>query len=332
MKTRSILLGIASLAAGLSSALAQTAVTDPVGYITVNVAAKASGAAISAIAPTLVNKVEFAGTITAISATEITVSGTPFTASAFAPVGGKAKYYVEITSGAGEGAWTNIGGNTTSGLTTVDDMTPFAAVGATIKVRAHTTVAQFFGASNTAGLLSGADAGLADEVFFVDASSNQTTGVFYDGTGWFDADFNDAAGFPIEPQQGLLVKHKNATAVNFVHVGHVKTGKTMLSIYNGLNVTAIPQATGVTLGASNLFTGNAGTGLASGPDAGVADEVFVYSGGNAVSYFNDGTGWFDGDFNNASTVVLKEGTAAVIKRKGAGVDFPWVAPKQDVAP
>ena len=63
MKTRSILLGIASLAAGLTSALAQTAVTDPVGYITVELEGSTNG--YSAISPSLVNKVEFAGAVAA---------------------------------------------------------------------------------------------------------------------------------------------------------------------------------------------------------------------------------------------------------------------------
>ena len=76
----SLIIGAASLAVAAGSH-AQTATTDPVGYITVNVRGSASG--LSFISPSLVNKVEFAGTISAINATSITVSGTPFTADQF---------------------------------------------------------------------------------------------------------------------------------------------------------------------------------------------------------------------------------------------------------
>lgn len=331
MKHKLTILTGAGLLALTSLAGAQQATTDPVGYITINVAAKASGAAITPIAPTLVNKVEFSGTISAINATTITLNGAAFTANQFqastypdsSPL---YSYYVEVTSGTGEGAWTNISGNTANSITVVDDMTPFASVGATVKIRKHVTVAEVLGANNSAGLQGGEDAGTADEVFFVDASTKKTRSVFFESVSkvWSDADYNDAGNFPIEPQQGLLVKRKANTPVSFVRVGHVKTGKTLLAIYAGQNVVAVPRAVGVTLGASNLP-------LTPGDDAGVADEVFVYNNGEATSYFNDGTGLFDAEYQPGENVLLKEGTAVVIKRK-VNTDTNWSVPAETIAP
>ncbi|RYD28588.1 MAG: hypothetical protein EOP86_22900, partial [Verrucomicrobiaceae bacterium] len=62
----SLLVGLASLAA-LVGATAQTAVTDPVGYITTSLAPNAAGTTTGAdtlVSPTLVGKTEFAGVST----------------------------------------------------------------------------------------------------------------------------------------------------------------------------------------------------------------------------------------------------------------------------
>ena len=332
-----LLVGLASLAS-LVGVQAQSAVTDPVGYITIKVDAKPTGSTLTPISPSLVNKTEYAGVAATATATTITVTGTPFVASAYA--GGN--FYVEVTSGAGEGAWTNITANTTSALTIESNLTTFITAGtSTIKIRKHVTVADFFGATNTAGLKPGDDAGLADEVFFVNARTGKTTSVFYTGTGWSDADFADAGNFRIEPQQGLLVKRKLATPVSFIRTGYVKTGKTMLLVSKGTNVVGNPRAVGqtgvpassFTLGTSGLKTASNTTGLNPGADAGVADEVFFYTNGAATSFFNDGTDWVDADFNNGNGKVIVEGTALLIKRKGANATaFNWVVPAVTIAP
>jgi uncharacterized protein (TIGR02597 family) len=341
MKTNlSILAGAASLAALISGANAQTsAVTDPVGYITVNVAGSAASTTFSAIAPTLVNKVEYAGSIATISATSITVSGTPFTVGQFAA----SNYWVEITSGAGEGAWTNITGTpTTSSITLADDMTAFAAAGATIKIRKHVTVGEFLGATNTAGLLGGADPGLADEVVLVDNGTVPATVkvIFYDptpGAGWTDGDFNAATDVNIEPGQGVLVKHKTAASLSFVMTGHVKTGKSMIAAFPGTNVIGVPAAVGYALDATVASSGpsNLKSVVLPGADPGLADQIFVYGPtGVAKDYFYDNTpgsaGWYDGDFNLADTTVLKEGQGFVWKRKAGATN--WTAPAITIAP
>ena len=323
-----LLVGLASLAA-LVGVQAQTAVTDPVGYITITLNPSTSG--YSAISPTLVNKTEFAGVATTVTATTIGLTGTPLTAGAFA-----AGYWVEVTNGAGEGAWTNIIGNTASEITVVDNMTSFVTAGtSTIKIRKHVTVSDFFGATNSAGLLPGGDAGTADEVFFIEPGGNPalTTEVFYDGAGWTDLNFNPAATKPIEPGQGLLVARKTATPKSFVYTGYVKTGKSMIQVAQGANVVSIPSAVGYTLASSGLRgTGNSnGVGVTSGGDAGTADEVFLFDvSPTGISHFFD-TSWNDIDFNPAGTKVVKEGTAAYVIHKSPAPSYNWVAPAVVIA-
>jgi uncharacterized protein (TIGR02597 family) len=320
---------------------AQTAVTDPVGYITINVAGTAAATTYSAIAPTLVNKVEFSGVVTAISGDGKTLSLTGLTASAFGP-----NFWLEITNGTGEGAWTNIVSNSATGITVSDAMTTFVTAGTTtIKVRQHVTIAQFFGANNTAGLQGGADPGQADEVVFLGdrgvASQNVT--VFYDpgAPGWFNGDFAAADNLAIEPGVGMLIARKAHSNTSFVQVGHVKTGKSMTSVLQGPtaadfgeNVIGVRSAVGVTLAASNLFTGNNATGVRGGDDPGLADEVIQFVGGAPKTYFFDTTAnaWSDGDFAPAGSVVLAEGTGIYLIRKQAVGDFVWTAPAVTIAP
>lgn len=323
----SLLVGLASLAA-LVGAIADTAVTDPVGYITINVSGVTKG--YSAIAPTLVNKTEFAGVVSASTGTTLTLTGAALTANGFA-----SGYWVEVTNGTGEGAWTNITANTANTITVADNMSAFITAGtSTVKIRKHVTVADFMGASNSAGFKSGADAGAADEIFFLEPGGNpaQTTEVFFDGTAWNDLDFNPAATKPIEPGQGLLVARKVATPLSFVFTGYVKTGKTMAQVATGANVVAIPSAVGFTLDDSKLRTGSDTTGVAAGGDAGTADEVFLFdTSSTGVSHFFDGTAWNDIDFNPAGTKLMKEGTAAYVIRKAGRPSFNWVAPAVTVA-
>ncbi len=340
MKHNLSLLTGALLFAVAAGASAQTAVTDPVGYITINVAGSASGYTYSAIAPSLVNKVDFAGVVSAISPDGMTLTVSSLTDGAFA-----SGYWLEVTNGAGEGAWTNVSGNTATTISVVDSMTPFITAGTTtVKVRQHVTVAQFFGATNSAGLQAGADPGLADEVVFLGdrgvAAANVT--VFYDGSGWFDGNFSPADGMAIEPGQGLLIGRRAATNTSFVQVGHVKTGKSMTSGLAGPNagdfgenVIGIHSAVGIKLKDSDLFTGTDATGVHPGDDPGLADEVVQFVGGVPVTYFNDGTGaatgWYDGNFSPAGDVVMAEGTALYIIRKNGG-DFVWTEPAVTIAP
>jgi uncharacterized protein (TIGR02597 family) len=340
MKTSlSLLTGVASLAALLSGATAQTATTDPVGYITVNVAGGGTLSAprYTAISPSLVNKVDFAGAATAVDngAHTMTFAGTPFTAAAFA-----AGYYVEVTTaGANEGAWRNITGNTTSAITLATDFPAAVTTGATVKIRKHVTISDFFGTTNTAGLGGGEDGATADEVVFLDPNQSLRN-YFYSNTpgftGWFNLSFVDANNVPVPPNQGLLVLRKQATPVSFVRVGHVKTGKTQLGFVNNFNVVPVPLATGTTLGNSNLYTGSLATGVDGGEDGAGADEVIkLGADGVLTNYFYSDTpgftGWFNLAFVDANNVSLAEGTAVLLQRKGGGA-FTWSAPAQTIAP
>lgn len=315
-----------------STVLAQSAATDPVGFITINVGAgSAASPVLSLVSPTLLRPVEWQGAIATITGTAITVAGTPWADGQF---GTNGQYFVEVSSGANAGAWTDIESSTTNGLTTLDDLSAFASPATTIRIRKHTKLTDFVGVNNSAGLQGGTNAESADEVLVYDGA-NATVYFYYTGPvpapGWYDLSFNSAANVVIAPHQGVVIRRKTAGAVNFVAMGSVKTGNTMFPIRSGLNVVGTVAAKGLTLATSGLYTGSTVTGVQAASNAAAADEVTVFSpSGPTVYFYYNGpgltAGWYDLSFNPAGTTDIPAGASLVVNRKSPGAAFNWALP------
>ena len=320
MKTKSLILGVGAAGALLtSSAYAQSAVSDPVGYITVDVAGgDGSTAAISLVSPTLLTAPEFTGAVASAAGTVITVDGA-LTAGAFTSGG---TFYVEVTTGGTTGVFADITANDAGTITTAEDISAAATAGATITVRQHITLDQFLGAANEAGLTDGGTAAAADSVTVFDATTQVGTAYFFlSGTGWFDTNFAPSGDAIIGPEQGLIVARRGADDVSFTSVGHVKVNQANLPVVSGLNVVGVPNAVGTTLGASGLSDG-----LAAGSTAAEADNVTTFVDGVSTTYFFlTGTGWFDTAFGASDDVPLPEGSSILITRRGADATS-WDAP------
>lgn len=319
-----------------SPAIGQSAATDPVGFITLNAGSAAAGTPkVSLISPTLVQPVEWQGAISTIAGTTITVAGTPWLAGQF---GTNGQYYVEVASGANAGAWTDIESSTTNSLVTQDDLSAFATGGAnpsSIRIRKHSTLNSFLGATNSAGLQGGETLVDADEVVVYDGAAPSTY-FYYTGNavpqGWVDGAFNPRGNVVIAPHQGVVIKRKGTSPLSFVALGAVKTGNTYFPINSGINVLGTVAAKGLTLGTSGLFTGNPATGIqGSSSDQTGADEVVIYTSGTPTAYwYYTGTGlpagWYDSNYTNATNVPIAPGSSLVIKRKAPGGAFNWPVP------
>ena len=330
----SLILGAVSLAATLG-AQAQTAVTDPVGYVTSTVAASSGAVRGETLyGATLFNKVEFSGVVASAAGTTLNFSGAPFTAGAYG-----SKFFIEITNGAGEGVYTDIVSNTANSVVTLDNVSSFITATSTVKIRAHQTVSSVFGATNSAGLLAGATLDDADQIVLLDAATQQPKVVFYStdefSPGWIDSGLNSAAEEVIAPGQGVIIKRKAATSLSIVQVGHVKLGKTVVPVELGENVIAIPLATGVTVDNSGL-----GLTVTKGADLASADQLVVGTGANAfTTLFNStdefASGWIDASLNPQGSFLLKEGTAVLLKNtapSAGNAAYNWTFPAQFVAP
>ena len=328
-----LLVGLASLAA-LVGVQAQTAVTDPVGYITTTIANQVGGLrGETFVGPTLVNKVEFSGAVATASGTTLNFTGTPFAAGQFG--GANGPHYLEITNGTtSEGVWSDITATTASSITLLDNLSSFVAAGTTtVKIRKHHTIGSYFGATNTVGLQAGASLAAADQLVILDPSTQLPKIVFYStdefAPGWVDSSFNPVSDFVLAPGQGILVKRVGGTSAGtlpFVQTGYVKTGATVLPIEPGENVVSIPNAVGVTLAASGL-----GSVITQGASLSTADQVVVNTGNNTFDtlFFSTdefAAGWVDASFNPKGTTLLKEGTAVLIKNTVTPTAFNWTVP------
>ena len=258
---------------------AQSVVTDPVGFISVT--AKAGSAAnptLTLVSPTLLNPVAWQGTTDAsggVTANTFKVTGAGWTANQY-----NTSYFVEIYSGSNAGVWSTITATTSTTITTQTDLSSFATAGATIRIRKYTTLSDFLGASNSAGLLTGTEPALADEVLVYNGAT-PTLYWYYDASdnsglpaGWKDISYNDASAIPIGPNQGFVIKRKTSGDRTFTVNGTVKTGNTFVPMGQNLNVVGTVSASGLTLAASGLYTGNATTGVKAGTEPALADEVY----------------------------------------------------------
>lgn len=328
----------AVFALGLARIHGAEATTDPVGIIDISVAGGTPASPkLSLISPTLTRPVLWQGTVTVVSGTTITVGAAPWTASQFNGVNGS--HYVEIisaTDGTKSGVLSDITATTAATITTADNLeipNVFVAIGDSIKIRKHVTIADVFGANNSAGLKTSNDATTADEVLVYNGSTPSVYW-YYNGNdggdaGWYDLSFNPSGGVAIGPNDGVVVKRKEAGNRTFTVAGAVKTGNTLIPIQNGLNVLGTASAKGLTLATSGLVSGNAA--LKTSDDASTADEVIIYSPNSQATYwYYDGTqggdpGWYDLLFAPSGTVSIAPGSAFVVKRKG-GAAFNWALP------
>ncbi len=324
------LVGFASLAA-LVGVQAQTAVTDPVGYITSNVAPSQ----ISLVAPSLVEKTEFTG----VPASAPVGSTVTFAPSTTLPVFAVNQYYLEVMS---TGWWSTISGNTATTVTTVDAI-PGGAATEKFVIRKHVTLNSFLGA-NSIGLAAGTEASVADVVQFWNPVTQSPSGqYFYAGAaqavppGWYtengELTGTDVADPIIEPGAGLLVTRRGATPTSLVSVGYVKTTKTQIDLYPGINVVTPLRAVGAPLSGINLDTGNTATGVLQGSDPASADTVQLSVGG--IQYFagvpaNGNVGWFNENGDPSNAVVIPEGQATILTRRVATPGI-WTSTEQPIS-
>jgi uncharacterized protein (TIGR02597 family) len=334
------------LPAATISSVAQTATTDPVGFITLSVKGGGSVASpkLSLLSPTLTQPITWQGAITGVSSsggnTTITVSGSPWTDDQF-----NNGYYAEIVTVSpnthATGALAVVSDTTTSSIIVTGNLTSpnvFAAVGDMVRIRKDMTIADVFGATNTAGLLATDDPSSADEVLIYDGASSVSY-FYYTGSpgypaGWYNSSlFTPAGDAVIGPHQGVVVKRKAAGAISFTSSGAVKTGNTLFPVVTGLNVLGTASAQGLTLGTSGLYTGNPATGVKPSDDPSSADEVTIYTASGQTNYFyyigdtfGNPAGWYgSASFAPSDSVAMAPGAAFVLNRKG-GVSFNWSLP------
>ncbi len=335
-----VILAALLLPAATSVSLAQTSTTDPVGFVTMSIAGNGSSSQPAYTFTTIgmTNAVVYQATTTSVGgSTTLVDSSSTWADNAYNGASGAVTHYVEIVTGPGAGTIYDITATSASGhsLTLSQPLAASITSGASYKIRPHWTLASVFGATNQNGL-TGGNSTSADQVQLFHSGGYviyyyQTSGL--GGTGWRQAGapFVDASATIIYPDDGIVVARKQAAATSIVIQGAVKTGQSSIPVATGYSLLGNVYAAAMTLSSSNLYTGDANTGLAGGNSTS-ADQVMFWNGSGFNIYYYQtaglgGTGWRQAGapFVDASSTPIPVGSALFVKRSGA--PFNWIAPQ-----
>ncbi len=335
---------------------AQTATTDPVGFMTLPVnAAGTSGKAMSFRSLGLARPVEFQGVASSVSVNalnsptpdSISITSPGWTANQFN--GANGKYYVELVGTAGAaavGTTYDITATTlatdantqvvTGTITLAQRLADTVPATPSFRIRKHWTIADAFGAANDKGLAGGTSV-------TADIIQVYTAGTFFKYyyntavSGWRQGTdtTTDVSGTVLYPDDGLLFIRQGPNAIQSTQVvvmGAVKTGQSSFPIVTGQNLLTNPYAGPMTLGSSNLYTGDPTTGLAAGYPS-TADQVLIYNGATYDKYYfssggSPGVGWrmVTGGTADASATPIPAGSSFFLKRVSPAA-FNWVSPQ-----
>lgn len=323
-----------------ASALAQTLVTTPVmGFLTLNLT---PGTNFMGFA--LLPSMEMQGIVNIDAGrTSIFLQGAPnvaLTNDQF-NTGSLPSHTIEISSSAGNAGvgFTSVIIDTLAQdneIVLADAIPEGVADGATIKIWKLWTLADVFGATNSAGLTGAAAPAQADLILIPDGSEFDqyfySTGGGEYTTGWrLVGDFTtDQSTVPLEFAGGIAITARSAKSI--IIVGQVKPGNTRVTLQTGSNfvanlcpVNAADSEVGLTLETSGLQAG-----LTHGITSVQADRVLLWdaqSGGYIQYYYSAsggvaGTGWrrIGAGMADQKDVPLPDG-AYIIHRIGAPVSI-----------
>ena len=321
-----------------------TAVTDPVGFITLPIAGVSGNEAraFSCVGISLMNPVSYQGKITSSRHHSVTDVKASWTADEFN--GANGEYFMEIISGPYAGVMTDILAANVNGktLTTYDDLSSLLTGGEFYRIRRHRTLGDVFGEDNKSGLNGGSSVSKADEVMVLNPVT-QTFLTFYFKTGGFggrgwrsvtDA-VSDASGTTLYPDQGVLIVRKVVGDINLILAGTVKTGPTIVPVGANINLIAnIYPAGTLTVANSGLHRADDSLGLAGGETVSSADEVRIYNGVRFLELFYKtggfgGSGWRNSNdaVADAGNTEIPPGSSIYIIRKFGRPDFNWKIPQ-----
>ena len=251
-------------------------------------------------------------------------------------------HYVEIVSSNGNSAVAGVGSVNSiianvaaTGVITVEGtLNASLTAPLTYRVRKHWTLAEVFGAANSAGLQGGTPT-TADQIILWNGPDfatyyYQTSGI--GGSGWrrLGAQSTDASGTIIRPNSGLLIRRGQSSTKEILLTGEVKSGQNTMTFTTGYSYVGNPFAVAMTLGSSGLYSGNVGTGLLGGTSASTADQVLIWSGAHYTTYYYDTAvnGWRSAtdSATDAASVSIGAGTGFILRRRD-GSSFTWTAPQ-----
>ena len=268
-----------------------TSYSDIVGYTTTVVKGTGSSGSsqyFSFVPIQLQKDKVFQGSASA-SATTVTLSGANLTSGALNTVASYPTHYLLLTSGANAGLASDISSNTTSTVTTVDDLSASINAGASVAIVPHIKVTDVLGVSGSQKIAGGSTASVADNIYLVGADGNLKTFYYKTGVGaGLKTSANaDATGLVVYPGESILVGRKvTSDTAGIVQTGLVPTSDVKSVFTQGYSTAA--SGAPVPLKLSDLTSVAAGASTAA-----TADNVFVIDSANGqlkAFYYKTGVG------------------------------------------
>jgi len=322
MKTPKIICTVAALAFSITTS--QAVETDPVGFVSVTVAANSD----AVLAVPLNRASEFKGVISSISGNLITVTGTPgWTANQFVfngplDVGTDQikTYAIQIASGTKEGLTGFISANGTNTLTVVldagEDLTGVlaGASGDQIDILPYWTPASVFTSLPASGV----------ELYLFptnDAGVNHSPGTIYElaGTSWLNQDTGAAVGnSPLAFGQAFVLRNGSASSATVSMVGSVPMSKHRILLRTLAADTPQDSRIGY-LSPIPEAIGSVGLGTNPGDELHVFDNSAVGINKSPVTILEfTGTAWLNQDSgaNVNTSFMMQPGQGYLLRRVG----------------
>lgn len=322
--------------------------TDTVGYVTLTVNGSPDGTA-TAFTPlslSLEKAVVARGSLTATpDSAVLTDASASYTTGEFAGTDaeGNATHYIQFTS---DGLIAGITANTSTSITTEADLTGQVVSGDGYVIKEHSTLADFFGADNSAGLKSGGNSGSSDLVYIMSSNGAGIYAIYYyqtdafgfaGGTGWRKVGDNstDQSDVIVGPDDGVIVARTALGDIDIVVSGSVNVVDHRRGLPNGFSLVAYPYPVDVTLGDSGIYSSS--NGYVSGGNSGSSDLVYVLSSAGSFDIyyyqtdafgFAGGTGWrIVGDNStDQSATVIPANSSIIINHIGTGLQWTAAVP------
>ena len=309
----------AAMACGFANAQT-TAYTTPVGYETLAVAA-----GVNFLGVRLQQPVVAAGTVSSITATTLTVSGS---LDLGVLLNDSTTYILEVVNA--NGVTQEFIGSAATGsvITTPTDLSAIVTVGNSYKIRSAPTLATTFGANNEAGLETGFFGPGGDIVLLPNPSApGGFDQYYYDGglSSWADGDGNAVTGSSIawNYADGVLISATGSGLAALTISGEVKTAKTNYNLTaSSINFLSSVSPAGATL--ASAFDGS----LASIDQGffGPGGDIFLIpnpsaSGGFDQYYYDGGlTSWADASGNPVDGSAISLSSGILISNDGGVAD------------
>jgi hypothetical protein len=201
------------------------------------------------------------------------------------------------------------------------------------------TLADLFGADNSAGLTSGGDATSSDKVYVMSQDGAGQYQIYYyqtdllgflGGDGWrLNGDAStDASNVTIMPDQGIIIARSTAGDLPIVVSGSVNVNDHYNALPSGFSLVSYPYPVDVTLDDSGIYS--ATNGYTSGGDSASSDLVYVLgSNGQFTTYyyqtdllgFLGGDGWRSGTdtITDVGSTSIPAGSSIIIRHTGSGL-------------